>query len=227
MKRVLMATAAFVMILPPATASAKGYKKIDKGVGNCIFSTSPLPKDQEDEYKVSSSFKEGDVIYARCYFPKSVKDFAKDEGKMRNSLRQPVEATMAAQAEGPSWYGDITWSDDPKWNFRTRFPYVESETGGWEQQRFDLPLGTERGDACDWHMGKFNKPQDCVDLATETRNLGENLHKTGTYTTEVCIDVSFKKVDKTRFVVGEGDVEVIESHPMARGCFKYSVEMKP
>lgn len=222
MKHLIVATSALVLALPPTTANAANYKKIDKGgVGNCIFSSAPMPKGKEDTYKVETSFKPGDDIFVRCYFGKSVAEFAKD-GAMKNSLRGPIEATIAAQMDGAAWYSTITWQDDAsKWWHRTRHPYIPSETGTWEQQRFDVPA-SKSGD-CDYRQVKFNS-QDCVSVETETRNLGKNLGKTGKYTTEVCIDVFFDRVDKTKRVNGT-DVDVVEWSPMAKGCFKYTVDI--
>ena len=222
MKHLIVATSALVLGLPPTTANAANYKKIDKnGVGNCIFSSSPMPKDKEATYKVESSFKPGDDIYVRCYFGKSIQDFSKD-GRMKNSLRGPIEATIAAQAEGAAYYSTITWQDDAsKWWHRNRYAYVASETGAGEQQRFDLPA--KESPDCDYRMVKFNS-NACVSVETETRNLGKNLGKTGTYTTEVCIDVFYDKVDKTKRV-NATDVDVVEWAPMAKGCFKYTVDI--
>ena len=54
-----------------------------------------IPKGKFDEWKLTSSFKAGDAVYARCFFAQSLADFAK-EGKMKNSMRGPIEATVAA-----------------------------------------------------------------------------------------------------------------------------------
>lgn len=209
----------------PATTIASPHKKIDgSGVGNCVFSKAPLSKGGDADYKLETSFKPGDPVHVRCYFGKSVGEFSRD-GKLKNSLRAPLDETVAAQAEGPAWYATITWQDDKaKWWHRTRLNYTPSSQESWEQQRFDMIPGGSRDD-CDWTMAKFNKPDDCVEFETETQNLGRNLNKTGTYAAEVCVDVFYEKVDKTRITDDLKEVDVREHGLMARGCFTYTVDL--
>jgi len=222
MMRIAMITTALALSAPPA--SAKVYKKIDKGVGNCIFSSAPMPKDKEDEFKVASSFKAGDDIYVRCYFGKTVKEMSLD-GKLTNSLRGPVTSDIGSSRDVPAWYAAIVWGDDKaNWWYKNTMVYTESTQGTWLQQRFDQPFGGTK-ETCDWKMAKFDQPDNCVDIEKETRNLGAKLNKTGTYTPEICIDIYYEKVDKTKITTGLKEVEVVESMQMAKGCFNYTVEL--
>lgn len=224
MKTLPLALLACAIALPAPTYAASP-RQIDKnGVGNCVFSTTELPKGKEDTYKLTTKFKAGDNVHARCYFAKSVKEFTK-EGKQKNSLRGPIEATIAGQAAPAGWFATITWSDDKSlWWHRSKMIYVESESGHWTEQRLDQapPLGN---DWCSWKMNKFNKPDDCVDFTTETKNLGAKLKKTGKYDAEVCVDLFFDKVDRTKIGDNLKEVDVIEAVPMARGCFNYAVDL--
>lgn len=216
-------TIALVSLLG-ARADANPHKKISKGVGNCVFSAGAIPKGKFDEWKLTSRFKAGDAVYARCFFAKSLADFAK-EGKMKNSMRGPIEATVAAQAEEPRYYAQLTWSDAAdRWWHRAIQVYVESDVGHWEEVRFDQPAGAEATkDSCSFKNAKFDRPDECVDLAAETRNLGSYLKKKGAYEGEVCLEVYLHKVDRTK-TVDLKTVDDVVALPMARGCFTYMAD---
>lgn len=216
--------AVVALISVTGIAEANPHKKITNGVGNCIFSAGEMPKDKFGTWKVASKFKAGDAVYMRCFFPKALKDFAKD-GKMKNSMRAPIEESISAQgSEYPTYYASITWQDDKsKWWHMANQSYVESETGTWTEVRFDQPYGdAATKDTCSFKLAKFNKPEDCVSLETESKNLASMLKKTGTYNAEVCLDVYAYKVDKKK-TVNLKTVDDIQNLPMARGCFTYSV----
>jgi len=201
-------------------------RKIDKGVGNCICSTGELPLHKESTYKLTSDFKPGDTVHVRCYFPKALREIATD-GKLKNSLRGPISTGVAAIGLKPAWYATLAWTDDrTTWWHLARINYVESANGSWTEQRFDQPPGGSKLDksACDWRMGKFDKPNECVDIETETRNLAAKLKRSGTYRTEICVEVFYEKVDKTKEVRHE-ELDVVERPVISRGCFQYTVDL--
>ena len=76
-------------------------------------------------------------------------------------------------------------------------------------------------DNCDFK----NTTQDgCTNLEQETKNLGKALDKTGTYKTQICVDVYFDKVDRTK-IVGGREVDVPEARRISIGCFDYTVSL--
>ena len=219
-----LTTVVVSLLVAAPGADANPHKKLTKGVGNCVFSAGAIPKGKFDEWKLTSRFKAGDAVYARCFFGKTLAEFAK-EGAMKNSMRGPIEATVAAQAEEPRYYAQLTWTDAAsRWWHRAIQVYVESDVGSWDEVRFDQPAGDEATkDSCSFKNAKFDKPDECVDLATETRNLSSYLKKKGAYEGEVCLEVYAYKVDRTK-TVDLRTVDDVVALPMARGCFKYRVD---
>jgi hypothetical protein len=221
-----------VMLLIPGilTVGHRGasaqYRKIEDGVGNCIFSKSVLGFHKESTFKVTSEFKAGDEVHVRCYFPKHLKEIAQD-GKLKNSLRGSLASGAAAIGVKPVWYATMYWSDDKTtWWHTAIFNYIESRDGDNTEQRMDQPPGGAKLDksACDWKMGKFKLPNECVDIERETRNLGAKLKRKGKYRTEICVNVFYEKIDRTK-MINFKEHSIVENPTFSRGCFNYTVDL--
>lgn len=203
-----------------ARAEGNPYRKISNGVGNCVFSKAgALEFEQESSYQVTAEFQEGDAVHMRCYYDK-LGNFTK-EGKLQNSLRHAFGKGMIG--EEPYTRVTLYWKDDTEWWFARRAIYVAAEDESRTTSRYDLIPGGKPPDDCDWNMGKFEHPEQCVDLATETKNLRKFKSKTGKFTATICVKITYEKVDKTR-LVDLTDVDIIEEPVISEGCFKYTVK---
>lgn len=222
MKRIAITLfAVFGLAALTASASAEltqkrsKHRKIQDGIGNCVFSSAPLPFDKEDRYRVETRFATGDAIYARCYYPERIADM-KSEGKLKSSLRG-----MAGKL-GPmpqAYYeARIQWTDEP---LRHHVKTVAHKARYDTRDQMLMYLFEDRD--CDFTMAKFGKPGECVDVDRETRNMARTTGQSTPFTTEICVSVSFDVVDETRVnpaTLQQEDVKGV--HEMARGCFEFT-----
>ncbi len=224
MKRIttaLLAAFSLVALTTPASADLtqknSKHRKIEDGIGNCIFSSKPLPFDKEGRYQVETRFETGDAIYARCYYPERIGDM-KTEGKLKSSLRG-----MAGKlGPMPQTYYEarIQWTDEP---LRNHVKTVVHKAKYDTRDQMLMYLFEDRD--CDFTMAKFGKPDQCVDIDRETRNMAKTNGKAARFTTEVCVSVSFDVVNETRVdpaTLVEEDINAV--HEMARGCFEFTAK---
>ena len=227
MKRILLATiaalaATLVVILAiPAQAELtqkdSKHRDIQDGIGNCIFSSQPLPFDKEDRYEVETSFQTGDKVYARCYYPSRIGD-KKSEGKLKNSLRGM--AGKVGPIPKPYYEARIQWTDEP---LRNHTKVVVHKAKYDTRDQILMYLFEDRH--CDFTMAKFGKPDQCVDIDRETRNMAKTNDESTPFTTQVCVSVSIDVVNETKVdpkTLGEYDVKAV--HELARGCFDYTAK---
>ncbi|MFO0747072.1 MAG: hypothetical protein U1F43_15620 [Myxococcota bacterium] len=197
------------------------YAKVENGMGNCVFSkTAVLEKGKEADYKLATEFKEGDALHIRCYFP-PLGELAKD-GKWKNSLREPFGPGMF---QVPPYYrAALVWQEGPKVFHTVRVNYEANEDAERTTGRWDVvPGGKPGGDDCDFSLAEEGHRDQCMSLADSTRTVRDWIEKKGHFTTTVCMQLSYEKVQDTRLVNGT-EVDVPEEPVFAKSCFKYTIE---
>lgn len=213
-------TMLFVLPLWGGQAEAKlrspsKYRKIKKGIGNCVFSTKGLGFKKEASYKLKKSFKEPEEVHARCYFAKQLKEYAsKTYGKIDNSLMGMAPRTGAGPAK-KYFTGRLQFAE-PMRQYNVTF-LIDSNNINWDQVRLDMPLTGRGKQDCEFTMVKFKKPNKCANIANEVRYMKKK-------TSKVCLYIEFDKVDKKVFKRGKGWVKKRQFHVLAKGCFDYTVK---
>ncbi len=110
--------------------------------------------------------------------------------------------TGRLQFEQPIRFYDVTYN-------------VSSNILKWDQVRLDIPLKGSKHD-CDFTKYKFNKPNECANIADEVRYMKKK-------TSRVCLYIEFDKVDRKIWNKKKGWVDKNEFHIISKGCFNYTV----
>ena len=228
MKRIIITALLAGLLIPLIDADARivnrsKYRRVKKGIGNCIFSDRPLPYRKEHRYKVKKYFKEPATIYVRCYFANNLGHYASRRfGKIDNSLMGMLP--RGAKMGVPQKY----------YNLRLQFEEPNRYSGGWapysyrlknwDQIRLDIPVvkGVQDikkvKDVCDfWKTHWKTKETTCINVADEIRDMKKK-------TSRVCVYIDFDKVDRRVWKRGKGWVKKYQFHRLARGCFRYRVK---
>lgn len=201
-----VATLAFALTLnmSPAGATPKSkYGKFKNGVGNCIFSASPLPLDKESTYKgLATSFiaEKVSMVYARCYFPETVKQLGK-HGKLFNSIRDRKDFNI--------WYKMGGYGGDMVRNVANK---VSAKNEKWTQNYHWFCASKK----CDLRKDMRKK------VLFKYKGLMKGSKKKTTklpFKEKFCVQVSYDRADKYKSLVTK--TLDIKSAPIAEGCFEY------
>lgn len=209
-----MRLAHFGLILFPGLALAgvthpSPHRKVENGIGNCIFSSQPLKFQADSSYRPKRSFSQGEKVYARCYYPKTTGEY-RNEGKLKSQLRgiypEPPRVNRRLQFDQPTWnYAHTVRADAKNWSKDMQYMWI-------------VPSGD-----CDFK--KVPRTGDCVDLEHEVRKLAASKKESLPFTTEICVHIDFdvvnrkvpnpanalERIDKREFVT------------IAKGCFEYTL----
>lgn len=197
----------------PAQTKNK-YKKVEQGIGNCIFASHELGKDKEATYTdVRTEFKAPEEVHVRCYFPKKIKEY-ESKGKIFNSLK-----------DTKNWYTELSIDSLVEkthgFQYGVRTGYAD-DTMNWETQRFDFVL---EKDGCDF---KYTGGE-CVSLEKDVKELMAADKKSPLYTADVCVEIFIEAADEAKTVWDEHDKAWKNERQLYRplvasSCFKYTVK---
>jgi hypothetical protein len=224
--RLLSLVVAAVFLTAPMAAHAKKpkltpskYRKVNKGVGNCVFSAKRLKFEKEKEYEVAAGFSTGQTVYARCYYPKQLQHFGK-KGKLHNELRDDrtyrIKLEMHAKAKKKRKKKKKEGAALPTEILRVKQDGEEE----WDQREYDLDPNSKR---CLFksHLGTTG----CLDFDRAMRELAMLDDKPLPYTGEVCLTTWVEHANKQKGQAGSGTVER-EMIPtvITSGCFDFTAK---
>lgn len=227
--KLVIALSVTVVALLAGASSAKivgksKYRKVKRGVGNCIFSGQELPFERDRSYKdIRAKFKTGDVVHARCYWPTQLKDYV-SKGKRTNLLREKRAAYRTSldvrSIKKPKKKGETPMELD-----RLIAPSRLEGSEVWDQREYSFD--PQNAGKCSFksHMGVGCLDLDkAVDLLSKMDATPER-----PYTAEVCVRTYIEYSDETAMVVDketgkkvEGEKTITEE--LSKGCFKYTIE---
>lgn len=204
-----MLTVLAALMATTAHAGPATYRHIEDGVGNCIWATHPLPRDQESTYtdireKFTSPEK---VMEHRCYYPARL-DQLVNEGRLENSLRDSAKYWSQYILTGPG--GDL----DQIVNVRVEWPYNGSNSS-FDQTRAILdPTNSQ----C---VIKSSDPKTasaagCVDIEKALRSAAKGKYP---YTGHMCIDIYFEKAEQAAL----NGAPIRVDRKISGGCTEYTV----
>jgi hypothetical protein len=193
----------------PAHAGPASYRHIEDGVGNCIWATHSLPKDQESTYAdVRQKFTSPEkVIEHRCYYPARLDELLK-EGRLENSMRDSGKYWSQYILTGPG--GEL----DQLVNIRQPWDY-SSGVASFDQTRaiLDPASGqcvTKTSDS------KAAAPNGCLDIEKALRSAAKGKFP---YTGNLCLDIFFEKADEA--ALNGAPIRVVRK--ISAGCMAYTV----
>ena len=191
-----------------ALAGPATYRHVEDGVGNCIWATHSLPKDQESSYAdVREQFTSPEkIIEHRCYYPARLDELLK-EGRLSNSMRDQGKYWSQYILTGPG--GEL----DQIVNIRQPWDY-SSGVASFDQTRAILDPGNS---ACVMKSSdpKTASPSGCVDVEKALRSAAKGKYP---YTGHLCLDIYFEKSDEA--IAGS---QVLVVRKISAGCTAYTV----
>ena len=219
MKRIIITALLAGMLIPLIDADARinnrsKYRKIQRGIGNCVFSNKPLGFKKERRYRLKKSFKKPDNVHVRCYFAKTLKEYSSRRyGKIDNSLM----GMRPRRGGGPPsrYFRARLQFEQPIRYYERKLTFSRGQYG-WDQVRLDMPLKGSKDD-CEFTQFKFKRPNTCANIAEEVEAMKKR-------SSRVCVYIEFDKVDRKIWKRGKGWVKKHQFHILAKGCFRYRVK---
>lgn len=214
-----------------AAVSSSPHRKVDgKGIGNCVFSTAVLSKNQDSSYQLTNSFKAPQEMHARCYFPETLESYKK-VGKVFNGMRDKNQywASISVKAGNGSYFT----IDESLYEF-------DGSNDKWDQQRFDVD-GTVAGsdffveESQAHRFGALDKRDNGLEYALHLPNYVKAMADSAgkyPYTANFCMDVYTVMADETQEETKYDErnkkwitkqVPIMKSHIISKGCFDYTV----
>ncbi len=159
------------------------FRKVDGfGVGNCVFSSTPMPFMKESTYDVKTEFNSSDKpVEIRCYFGQKVGEHTA-KGAFYNSLRDENEYFNYLTIEEPDG-GDTFYE-------RLGVYHPSGKSIDWDQMRMGIqPNGPIN---CNWDADDKLGTDGCMDIDKQVTALAAKKGASLPYTAEVCISMYYK-----------------------------------
>lgn len=194
-----------------AEINASPHRKVENGIGNCVFSRKELPFKKDATFAgLTTQFEGPGPVYARCYYPKTVGEY-RNEGKLRSQIRGDAmnkpSINRRLQFATPVWYYQHTVDAGPK-NLHRDQAYLWLTPSG----------------QCD--MRKKPRTGECVNIEAEVRKMAEKEGASLPFTTQVCMHIDFDVVNE-KIPNPDNVLEQIDKKQfvtIAKGCFDYTVK---
>lgn len=189
------------------------HRKVQNGVGNCIFAGSPLEFGKDASYKgLRTAFAAPEDVFARCYFPGQIKDY-EARGRVANSLR----------ASGTYWtYFEIQNAKGEK-KYHLYAPWVyDEEVKLRDQSRYDIHRTEDLSDC------SFQPNKKCLNLPEKVRKAAMEDGGKFPYTSKVCLTTYLMVADNRKAIWDETAKALIEKPVeenlhLSSGCFTYTL----
>jgi hypothetical protein len=236
--RLFLATVVCAALIAAGAAGAEKltkskYRKLKRGVGNCVFSTQPLPFEKEDSYEVKKDFTSGDVVHARCYFGKQLQSFKK-KGKLKNELRDEniYRARVDFEPADKKLKKKLKRADKTKKKKASSEDAVAPVSFPKAIKRLSAD-GSDEWDQRDYRLDPshhrclfpaLDGESKCLDFDRAVKAYAKQLEQPLPFAAQVCMTTFVPYVDKTK-KKGEAEAEdVVKEDVLAEDCFTWTAK---